>query len=113
MIRRPPRSTLFPYTTLFRSGACGTDRVTQAPPAQQSHYVSTSGTSDGDGTLSHPWDLGSGLAGAAGKVQPGDTIWLRGGTYRGGAPQHGKRGAWGARGRTTVSGRTGDPRRGR
>src|SRR5689334_23846298 len=24
MIRRPPRSTLFPYTTLFRSGARGT-----------------------------------------------------------------------------------------
>src|SRR3712207_8001567 len=23
MIRRPPRSTLFPYTTLFRSCACG------------------------------------------------------------------------------------------
>src|SRR5687767_15666420 len=23
MIRRPPRSTLFPYTTLFRSGALG------------------------------------------------------------------------------------------
>src|SRR2546427_11990656 len=23
MIRRPPRSTLFPYTTLFRSGMCG------------------------------------------------------------------------------------------
>src|ERR1039458_4632234 len=23
MIRRPPRSTLFPYTTLFRSGDCG------------------------------------------------------------------------------------------
>src|SRR5258708_26231221 len=23
MIRRPPRSTLFPYTTLFRSVACG------------------------------------------------------------------------------------------
>src|SRR5256885_7021819 len=23
MIRRPPRSTLFPYTTLFRSGRCG------------------------------------------------------------------------------------------
>src|SRR3712207_8293588 len=32
MIRRPPRSTLFPYTTLFRSavlrsGACGTGIV--------------------------------------------------------------------------------------
>src|SRR3712207_7323927 len=24
MIRRPPRSTLFPYTTLFRSGGTGT-----------------------------------------------------------------------------------------
>src|SRR3712207_8935548 len=23
MIRRPPRSTLFPYTTLFRSSSCG------------------------------------------------------------------------------------------
>src|SRR3712207_7488726 len=28
MIRRPPRSTLFPYTTLFRSpGATGVDRA--------------------------------------------------------------------------------------
>src|SRR2546430_7172466 len=30
MIRRPPRSTLFPYTTLFRSLAC--------PPALESHH---------------------------------------------------------------------------
>src|SRR2546426_10668577 len=27
MIRRPPRSTLFPYTTLFRSRTRGTDTV--------------------------------------------------------------------------------------
>src|SRR3712207_7179165 len=27
MIRRPPRSTLFPYTTLFRSGAAVADEV--------------------------------------------------------------------------------------
>src|SRR3712207_9056999 len=27
MIRRPPRSTLFPYTTLFRSLGPGADRV--------------------------------------------------------------------------------------
>src|SRR2546430_12352126 len=27
MIRRPPRSTLFPYTTLFRSGFEGRDRL--------------------------------------------------------------------------------------
>src|SRR5258708_13177530 len=31
MIRRPPRSTLFPYTTLFRSASCpvATDTVIQ------------------------------------------------------------------------------------
>src|SRR5260370_26305657 len=27
MIRRPPRSTLFPYTTLFRSQLCSADEV--------------------------------------------------------------------------------------
>src|SRR2546430_8226688 len=27
MIRRPPRSTLFPYTTLFRSSTCGERRT--------------------------------------------------------------------------------------
>src|SRR2546426_5106840 len=30
MIRRPPRSTLFPYTTLFRSRACSR-RVARSP----------------------------------------------------------------------------------
>src|SRR5260221_5734085 len=29
MIRRPPRSTLFPYTTLFRSGEVGTTEVAE------------------------------------------------------------------------------------
>src|SRR3712207_8651149 len=29
MIRRPPRSTLFPYTTLFRSRVRGPDRLPQ------------------------------------------------------------------------------------
>src|SRR3712207_7412553 len=27
MIRRPPRSTLFPYTTLFRSPSCGVSSI--------------------------------------------------------------------------------------
>src|SRR5256885_10275710 len=31
MIRRPPRSTLFPYTTLFRSLRWGTHRSPRAP----------------------------------------------------------------------------------
>src|SRR3712207_9543432 len=30
MIRRPPRSTLFPYTTLFRSGGMDTHRSQRA-----------------------------------------------------------------------------------
>src|SRR3712207_8063808 len=40
MIRRPPRSTLFPYTTLFRSlgdaaAESGRREVHHAPPAQR------------------------------------------------------------------------------
>src|SRR3712207_8682146 len=34
MIRRPPRSTLFPYTTLFRSPRPRRTTVVQQPPAQ-------------------------------------------------------------------------------
>src|SRR5688572_31079323 len=34
MIRRPPRSTLFPYTTLFRSDARATTTGTLAPPTR-------------------------------------------------------------------------------
>src|SRR2546422_1934172 len=34
MIRRPPRSTLFPYTTLFRSQADRVDRRTRAGNAR-------------------------------------------------------------------------------
>src|SRR3712207_9143433 len=35
MIRRPPRSTLFPYTTLFRSGRCvGGEECESQPPAR-------------------------------------------------------------------------------
>src|SRR2546429_5275628 len=38
MIRRPPRSTLFPYTTLFRSHpACG-GGVAQPSVSTHSHY---------------------------------------------------------------------------
>src|SRR6266702_5683199 len=32
MIRRPPRSTLFPYTTLFRSPGSGRCRPSPPPP---------------------------------------------------------------------------------
>src|SRR5437588_9040050 len=35
MIRRPPRSTLFPYTTLFRSSLAGLTAYLSQAPAQQ------------------------------------------------------------------------------
>src|SRR3712207_7538562 len=47
MIRRPPRSTLFPYTTLFRSWKYGTPPVGNANYAWLQHFVhklSPSGT---------------------------------------------------------------------
>src|SRR6202049_5251266 len=56
MIRRPPRSTLFPYTTLFRSsaetpetelwspgsGLTGSDAILAAPPGGTLLYTSVS-----------------------------------------------------------------------
>src|SRR5258706_7319778 len=35
MIRRPPRSTLFPYTTLFRSRKCRLDHAAERDHEQQ------------------------------------------------------------------------------
>src|SRR5436309_8791997 len=42
MLRRPPRSTLFPYTTLFRSGVARTEPVPEGPHAaagRQGHRI--------------------------------------------------------------------------
>src|SRR2546421_3902115 len=44
MIRRPPRSTLFPYTTLFRSG--GTRRL-ELPIGKEVEFKIPSGITDG------------------------------------------------------------------
>src|SRR3989441_827287 len=45
MIRRPPRSTLFPYTTLFRSTSC---TVSYTPAVVGAHTIT--GSYSGDGT---------------------------------------------------------------
>src|SRR3712207_8752248 len=37
MIRRPPRSTLFPYTTLFRSSGSGKERRQQVEDAKEAY----------------------------------------------------------------------------
>src|SRR3712207_8231007 len=40
MIRRPPRSTLFPYTTLFRSGLRRRERAHQEPTSTRGTLTS-------------------------------------------------------------------------
>jgi uncharacterized protein YjdB len=52
-----------------------------AQGAMSGFYVSPTGTAQGDGSAERPWDLATALAGAGGRVQPGDTVWIRGGTY--------------------------------
>src|SRR5690349_22372784 len=39
MIRRPPRSTLFPYTTLFRSRSPGVQSIQSPRPCGTSAYM--------------------------------------------------------------------------
>src|SRR3712207_7999332 len=39
MIRRPPRSTLFPYTTLFRSPGRGIPALGQSPSSRRTPFV--------------------------------------------------------------------------
>src|SRR5258708_37551500 len=46
MIRRPPRSTLFPYTTLFRSLACGDARKTIASAISLGSAVRPNGVAE-------------------------------------------------------------------
>src|SRR6185437_720416 len=56
------------------------------PPVINQWYVSPSGTSSGDGTQAHPWDLSTALMQPS-KVHAGDEIWLAGGTYGNGLSQ--------------------------
>src|SRR5260370_24810280 len=64
MIRRPPRSTLFPYTTLFRSGtttiaAAGTLNITGGGHALSVRTLNIAGTATVSG-VSSSLSLGSG-----------------------------------------------------
>src|SRR3712207_7174148 len=60
MIRRPPRSTLFPYTTLFRSSVRGAPGTLGALPATWSTVSPTPPTtSPGSGTEG----VGTGVSG--------------------------------------------------
>src|SRR3712207_8195382 len=66
MIRRPPRSTLFPYTTLFRSdeGAAGFQDLLDVPLG--GHLGADREVGDdhvGLGVLEDPGDVGGGAGG--------------------------------------------------
>src|SRR2546426_11343413 len=89
MIRRPPRSTLFPYTTLFRSSHIGFfDEFLNSYPAglgQTEDRAVVGGTTDGTGAgsgdghynyfeISHP--LNSGDKGHDISLKPEDTFGL-------------------------------------
>src|SRR5256885_8814212 len=52
MIRRPPRSTLFPYTTLFRSADCQ-KRIAQL----KSRLLTNAKVQEGDAPAETPQDL--------------------------------------------------------
>src|SRR3712207_7323478 len=63
MIRRPPRSTLFPYTTLFRSHGrqLGRAGLVQAPEIHRLHHVTRPPEAEvrGDGPLEERADARS------------------------------------------------------
>src|SRR3712207_7625143 len=46
MIRRPPRSTLFPYTTLFRSWSAAVGVPTESPPDEPQFHTLQGGVPD-------------------------------------------------------------------
>src|SRR5689334_24231127 len=74
MIRRPPRSTLFPYTTLFRSELCGNHIGVDPYPEQPAERAETGGRSiDG---LSHI--IVDPLSGDRVPVGSVGEIWVRG-----------------------------------
>src|SRR5256885_11238186 len=56
MIRRPPRSTLFPYTTLFRSPA-PLSGPAQRPPPPRSRCRATSRSEEHTSELQSPCNL--------------------------------------------------------
>ena len=71
--------------TAVSEGKSGAATITVSGSTQQhtGRFVTPTGSSSGDGTMAKPWDLATALSGAGGKILPGDTVWLRGGTYNG------------------------------
>jgi parallel beta-helix repeat protein len=69
-------------TSEGRTGVA-TVTVTTSATTRPGFHVSPAGSSANDGSASRPWSLTYALSGAGGRIQPGDTVWLRNGTYAG------------------------------
>jgi uncharacterized protein YjdB len=72
--------------TATSEGKSGTAAVTVTTSGSGTHtgyYVTTTGSSGNDGSAARPWDLRTAMSGAGGRIRPGDTVWVRGGTYVG------------------------------
>lgn len=69
--------------TASSGGKSAAAAVTVSAPVRGGYYVSASGSATNDGSIGRPWNLATALSGAGGRIGAGDTVWLRGGTYRG------------------------------
>jgi hypothetical protein len=65
------------YAATRRSGT----RRLKSGGSGVSWYMSPTGSSSNLGTLASPWSLVYAFAGAGGAIQPGDRVWMLGGTY--------------------------------
>lgn len=75
-----------PMVLSFLLVACAIDKPTGTgapPPPLSGWHVSPSGSSSASGNVASPWSISYALSGAGGQIQPGDTVWLHGGVYRG------------------------------
>src|SRR3712207_6873654 len=75
MIRRPPRSTLFPYTTLFRSFAFPMVRDTEYPRLASSAARNISPAKCVLGAPTVPCDASVGACDLVRRFVPGLVIW--------------------------------------
>lgn len=86
-MRLPAAALVAVVATGLIVARCARKEPTGPPPPppepRVGWYAAVTGSSTDSGTFTDPWDLATALAGGNGHIQPGDTLWIRGGTYTG------------------------------